>query len=178
MQFTKAHAKHSQFLVNRCWVTSRLPCSTPPVCDGWQNPPPQLIHSSYWRVQSNARSRSYFTTASQSVSMSWYLAPLWDMRPDITSCRSVAVWNLRSHFCEVPSLTRGRVCNLQCKHSMVLVAQNSKPYFTVSSETAPTWRARFPYLYLPGTGWPSYVPGHWVPFRSSLMTRRATVEVL
>jgi hypothetical protein len=24
----------------------------------------------------------------------------------------------------------------------------------------------------PGTGWPSYTPGHWVPF-----TRRATVEV-
>jgi hypothetical protein len=29
------------------------------------------------------------------VSMSWYRAPLWDLRPDITSCRSVAVWNLR-----------------------------------------------------------------------------------
>jgi hypothetical protein len=31
-----------------------------------------------------------------SVSMSWYRAPLWDLRPDITSCRNVAVWNLRS----------------------------------------------------------------------------------
>jgi hypothetical protein len=29
---------------------------------------------------------------------------------------------------------------------------------------SPTWRARFPYLYPPGTGWPSYTPGHWVPF--------------
>jgi hypothetical protein len=67
-----------------------------------------------------------------------------------------------------PSLTRGRVCNLQCNHSMVRVAQNPKPYFTVSSETPPTWRARFPYLYLPGTWWPSYTPGHWVPFTSSL----------
>jgi hypothetical protein len=28
--------------------------------------------------------------------MSWYPAPLWDLRPDITSCRNVAVWNLRS----------------------------------------------------------------------------------
>jgi hypothetical protein len=27
-----------------------------------------------------------------SVSMSWYRAPLWDLRPDITSCRNVAVW--------------------------------------------------------------------------------------
>jgi hypothetical protein len=28
-----------------------------------------------------------------------------------------------------------------------------------------------------GTGWPSYTPGHWVPFSSPLTTRRATVEV-
>jgi hypothetical protein len=27
----------------------------------------------------------------QSVSMSWYRAPLWDLRPSITSCRNVAV---------------------------------------------------------------------------------------
>jgi hypothetical protein len=40
-----------------------------------------------------------------------------------------------------------------------------------------TWRARSPYLYSPGTGWPSYTPGHWVPFLSPLTTRRAAVEV-
>jgi hypothetical protein len=60
---------------------------------------------------------------------------------------------------------------------MVRVAQNPKPYFTVSSETPPTWRARFPHLYPPGTEWPSYTLGHWVPFTSPLTTRRATVEV-
>jgi hypothetical protein len=27
---------------------------------------------------------------------------------------------------------------------------------------SPTWRARFPYSYPPGTRWPSYTPGHWV----------------
>jgi hypothetical protein len=80
---------------------------------------------------------------------------------------------LLSCFCGAPSLTRGRVCNLQCNHTMVRVAQNPKPYFTVSSETPPSWRARLPYLYTPGTGWPSYAPGHWVPFKSSLTTRRA-----
>jgi hypothetical protein len=94
--------------------------------------------------------------------MSWYRAPLWDLRSDIISCRNVAVWNLRSCIYGAPSLTRGQVCNLQCNHSMVGVTQNLKPYFTVSSETSPTWRARFPYLYSPGTGWPSYTPGHWV----------------
>jgi hypothetical protein len=54
------------------------------------------------------RSRSHFTTDS----MSWYRAPLWDLRPDIISCRNVAVWNLRSW-------------------SMVRVAQN--PYHTLLS---------------------------------------------
>jgi hypothetical protein len=29
-------------------------------------------------------------------------------------------------FCGAPSLTRGRVCNLQCNHSMVRVVQNRK----------------------------------------------------
>jgi hypothetical protein len=116
-------------------------------------------------------------TVSQSVSMSWYRVPMWDLRPDIISCRNVAVWNFQSCIYWAPSLTRGWVCNLQCNHSMVRVAQNPKPYFTVSSETPPAWRARFPYLYPKGTGWPSYTPGHWVPFTSSLTTRRATVEV-
>jgi hypothetical protein len=63
-------------------------------------------------------------SVSQSVIMSWCRAPLWDLRPDSTSCRSVAVWNLWSSFCGAPSLTRGRVCNLQCNHSMARVAQN------------------------------------------------------
>jgi hypothetical protein len=42
------------------------------------------------------------------------------------------------------------------------VAQHPEPYIPISSETPPTWRARSPYLYLPGTGRPSYTPGHWV----------------
>jgi hypothetical protein len=47
-------------------------------------------------------------------------------------------------------------------HFWVDVPQNSRPYFAVSFETPPTWRARSTYLYPPGTGWPSYTPGHWV----------------
>jgi hypothetical protein len=73
------------------------------------------------------------------VSMSWYRVPMWDLRPDITSWRNVTVWNLRSCICGAPSLTIGRICNLQCNHSIVRVAQNPKPYSTVSSETPPTW---------------------------------------
>jgi hypothetical protein len=43
------------------------------------------------------------------------------------------------------------------------------------SEIPATWRAKSQYLYPPGTGWPSYIPGHWVPVQSPLTTRRATV---
>jgi hypothetical protein len=46
----------------------------------------------------------------------------------------------------------------QSSHSRVQVQQNSRPYFTVSYETLPTWRARSLHLYLPGSRWPSYTP--------------------
>jgi hypothetical protein len=87
---------------------------------------------------------------------------------------------LRLCYFVAPSLTGGRVCNLlvqlllgacQSSHSWVEVPQNSRPYFIVSSETPSTWRARFPYLYPPETGWPSYTPGQWI-FLSPLTTRR------
>jgi hypothetical protein len=78
------------------------------------------------------------------------------------------------------SMTRGRVCNLLYLLGLAsAVPRDSRPYFIVPIlETPPTWRARFPYLYPPGTGWPRYTPGHWVPFPSPNTTRRATVEVL
>jgi hypothetical protein len=86
---------------------------------------------------------------------------------------------LRVCYFVAPSLTRGRVCNLL----LPLVLSSAVPwvwrlYFIVPMlETTPTWSARSPHLYPPGTGWPRYTPGHWVPFLSPLTTRRATVEV-
>jgi hypothetical protein len=121
-------------------------------------------HLRYWLTELNwtrsrSRSRSYFTTDGQS----WYRVSLWDLRPDIISCRNVAVWNLLSCIYWAPSLTRGRVCNLQCNHSIVRVAQNPKPYFTFSSETPPTWKARFP-IYIPQEqGGPVIPPGTGFP---------------
>jgi hypothetical protein len=50
-------------------------------------------------------------------------------------------------------------------------------FWCLRFETPPTWRARPSYLYPSGTGWPSYVPRHWVPFSSPPTNRRATVEV-
>jgi hypothetical protein len=48
-------------------------------------------------------------------------------------------------------------------------------FYCLRVETLPTWRARSPYLYPPGTGWPSYISRHWVLFSSPPTTRRATV---
>jgi hypothetical protein len=44
-------------------------------------------------------------------------------------------------------------------------------------KTPPTLRARSPYLYPPGIGWPGYTLRHWVPFSSPPTTCRAMVEV-
>jgi hypothetical protein len=88
-------------------------------------------------------------------------------------------WQLWVCYFVAPSLLRRRVCNLLLL--MVLaraVRWVSRLYFIVPIlETPPTWRAKSLYLYPPGTGWPSYTPGHWVPFPSPLTTDRATVEV-
>jgi hypothetical protein len=50
-------------------------------------------------------------------------------------------------------------------------------FYCLRFETPQTWRTTSPYLYPPGTWWPSYTPRHWVPFSSPPMTRRAMVEV-
>jgi hypothetical protein len=68
-----------------------------------------------------------------------------------------------------PSLTRGRICNLLLLLVLAsAVPRDSRPYFIVPIlDTPPTWRARSPYLYPPGTGWASYTPGHWVYINQS-----------
>jgi hypothetical protein len=77
-------------------------------------------------------------------------------------------------FAELP-LTRRRVCNLL----LLLVLASAVPrdsipnYIVPILETPPTWRARSLHLYLPGTEWPSYTPGHWVSFPSPVRTRMA-----
>jgi hypothetical protein len=61
-----------------------------------------------------------------------------------------------------------------CSHSRVRGLLDSWPYFTVSDSKLPNLIGYFPVFIL---GWPSYTPGHWVPFSSSLTTRRDTVKV-
>jgi hypothetical protein len=50
-------------------------------------------------------------------------------------------------------------------------------FYCLRFETSHTWRARFPYLWTPGTRWLGYIPRHWVPFSSPPTTRMATLEV-
>jgi hypothetical protein len=59
----------------------------------------------------------------------------------------VDVWQLLFCLCGVPCLTRGRVCSLPCNHSMVRVAQNLQPYYTLSFETPPNLEGQVAQLY-------------------------------
>jgi hypothetical protein len=112
-----------------------------------------------------SRSRSYFTTDSQYVLVSSTLVEL----------------ATRYYFLSNVSMGRplwredgSAICNVLTQWSESLRTRN---HTLLSSEVPKTWSARFPYLYPPGTGWPSYTPRHWVPFTSPLTTRRASVEV-
>jgi hypothetical protein len=83
------------------------------------------------------------------------------------------------------SLTRGWVCRLQLLLSLASAfilrfeSRRAHDHILLSKiRDSPNLESRFPYLYPPGTGWPSYTPRHWVPFPSPFTTRRATVEVI
>jgi hypothetical protein len=61
----------------------------------------------------------------------------------MTRFLNVFVFNhFLSSSCRAPSLTIGRVCNLQCNNALGRVAQESSPYTTVSSKTPPTSKSK------------------------------------
>jgi hypothetical protein len=79
---------------------------------------------------------------------------------------------------------RGQVCHSQLllllpaqSFSLLNPAGLVTVFYCLRFETPLAWRARSPYLYPPGTGWPGYAPRHWVPFSSPRTTRRAMVEL-
>jgi hypothetical protein len=55
----------------------------------------------------------------------------------------------------------------QRSHCWVRVPQDSI-FYDLKFETPSTWKDRFPYLYSPGTRWPSYTLSHWVLSASNL----------
>jgi hypothetical protein len=83
------------------------------------------------------------------------------------------------------SLMRRWACRLQLlltlSSAFILRSESCRTHdHTLLSQLrdSPNLEARFPYLYSPGTVWPSYTPRHWVPFPSPITTRKATVEVI
>jgi hypothetical protein len=82
----------------------------------------------------------------------------------------IIVGYLKSSCWVAPFPTRWRVRNVFVQFSVILgqVPQNPWPYFTVSFETPQTWRASSPYLYTPGTEWPSFAPRAGIPLRRFL----------
>jgi hypothetical protein len=61
----------------------------------------------------------YLTAVSHSTSSSCYRAPLWGPWPDFILILSIVTVALFCSSCTAPSLTRGRVCNLQCNRWLV-----------------------------------------------------------
>jgi hypothetical protein len=103
------------------------------------------------------------------------LSSIWGPRPDFLLLSN----SLRVCGSETPSLTRGRVCHLQrllgLASGVILRSEyrGTDDHILLSQiQDSPTLRIRFPYLYPPGTGWPSYTPRHWVPFSSTPTTRQ------
>jgi hypothetical protein len=82
------------------------------------------------------------------------------------------------------SLTSGWVCRLQLllflARAVIFRSESHGVHDHISLSQIldfTTWRARFPHLYTPGTGWPIFTPKHCVSFTSPSTIRRATVEV-
>jgi hypothetical protein len=117
-------------------------------------------------TKAEIQSQNYVTTDGQSVLISSTHLGL--------ATRFFFVRELRVSWCGALSLTRERICHLQfllVLASAVILGSEFRD-FTASDSRLPTWRERSPYLYPPGTGWPSYNPRHWVPFPSPSTTSR------
>jgi hypothetical protein len=63
--------------------------------------------------QSQSKSQSYVMTDSQSASLSWCHAPIWDPRPIFSFFFKLLLDSYGVVYVGAPSLTRGRVCRFQ-----------------------------------------------------------------
>jgi hypothetical protein len=116
-------------------------------------------------------------TDGQLASLPWCRAPIWSPWPDFF----FSVWQLQVSCGGYP-LWREDGSVIYLYNCFWALPEQSlwgpspaelRQYFTVSFETHSTWSARSLYLYHPGTGWPSYTPGHWDPFSLPLTIPRA-----
>jgi hypothetical protein len=87
---------------------------------------------------------------------------------------------LRVCYFMAPSLTRGQVCNLLlllAVASAVPLGLSPVKFYCPNFSDSPNMEGQVPVFISPRSRWPSYAPGHWVPFSLSPMTHRATVNV-
>jgi hypothetical protein len=132
------------------------------------------------RRTNNKVSLSYVTTDGQSICRSSCQAPIWGPRPYFSfHCQTVAglltlgaLSDERTYVCIVYNCLRP-----SAEQSFPCPTRPVTKFYRLRFESAPTCRARSPYLYPPGTGWPSCAPRHWGPFSSPPTIRRGTVEV-
>jgi hypothetical protein len=117
--------------------------------------------------QSRFEVRGYFTTDGRSVSQYVLVSS--------TLVGLVTRYYFLSECCCLKFVVLflwGALCREDGSAICSVITQNPQPYFTVSSETPPTWRARFPYLCSPGTRWTSYTPSTGFPLRRLLRLAR------
>jgi hypothetical protein len=88
----------------------------------------------------------------------------------------VTVTQMRVCRCSVSPQTRGWICHLQLllapANIVILGFESHWTHDHISTisdlRLSPISRSRSPYLYPPGSGWPSYTPRYRFPFRRLL----------
>jgi hypothetical protein len=110
------------------------------------------------------QSPSYRTTDRQSASLSWFQATIrardqffFSVKLSLDNCRFLILW--RPLWREDGSVIYC-CCWSATVQDYILLSQ----FFRLHQPGGPDPRIYIP----PGTGWPRYIPGHWVPFLSPL----------
>jgi hypothetical protein len=156
LQFIRAHTKSSQFALTSPFLVmnpNNVLCLRP----YWLENVSQLIKL----TKSQSQGQIYFTTGGLRPKVCLGTKPLGTHDQN---------FSFQLSPCGHSPPTRGRVRHLQLL--LVLASRIRSPaglmtiFYCLRFQTTPTWRARSPYLYPPGTGWPSYTPRHWVSFSS------------
>jgi hypothetical protein len=124
-------------------------------------------------------------TDSQSASLSWCQAPIWDTRPIFPFF--FLCWQLRVSWCGASSLTRGWICNLLVQLHLGLARAVTLGYgsrrthgqILLSHLRLPQPGGPGPRIYIPQEqGGPVIPPGTGFPFCKTLMTRKVSKQNL